>query len=495
VVVVGSGAGGAACAKELAEAGIDTVVLEAGPSFGAKDVDQREETTIPRLYSEGGLRGTFDRSILIVQGRGVGGSTLHNTGLCIRAPDGILDRWRKEFGLSLDLAARMERVERHLGARPVREEEITPPNQALRDGARALGWRWLVANHNRTDCEGCGYCVLGCAYNRKNGMSLTYVPRAVAAGARVIPCARVESIRSRSRGVLVRARLTDPLGAPLGTGLEVEAEAVVVAAGAIDTPAILQANGLGKQRLIGKSLRLHPSLPVAGIFPRAMRSFRGVPQSVLLVEKASFFEHGHGGSIVLPAFGHPATTALLAPGLGREHWEVMRSYDRMAGAGVVLHDETKGTVTRTWLRGTHRPVIRYWPDPSEQRALTKGALDLARVWFAGGAEAVILPFLGSKIVRSLAELEALSPDQFRFEPHTVSLSSVHPQGTVPMGRDETRAPVDERGALRGTDDAVWLADTSLFPTSVGVPPQITTAALATHVASELAARLAKGPRA
>src|SRR5262249_47895029 len=141
--------------------GLGVLAIEAGPPFSAKDVDQREETTIPRLYAEGGMRGTRDHSLLIVQGRGVGGSTLHNTGLCIRAPAGIPEPWRREHGLSFARAPYLERVERHLGAKPVRDDEINEANASLRRGAEALGWRWIVANHNRTECEGCGYCVLG----------------------------------------------------------------------------------------------------------------------------------------------------------------------------------------------------------------------------------------------------------------------------------------------------------------------------------------------
>jgi choline dehydrogenase-like flavoprotein len=178
----------------------------------------------------------------------------------------------------------------------------------------------------------------------------------------------------------------------------------------------------------------------------------------------------------------------MAPGLGAEHWEVMRAYDRMAVAGVVLHDETRGRVRPSMLRGPGRPIVSYWPDEAERRELARGAFDLARVWFAAGAEAVLLPFARAPIVRSLAELERLSHEDYPFEPHEVAISSVHPQGSVPMGDD---GPVDARGALRGVP-GVWVADTSLFPTSVGVPPQVTTAALATHVASEVARSLGKG---
>lgn len=478
MLVVGTGAGGSVAAKELAEAGLDVLALETGGHFTADDVDQREETTYPRLYAEGGRRGTRDKALLVLQGRGVGGSTLHNTGLCFRTPAGILDLWKKKHGLDLELGPHLERVERHLGVRPIREDEVNPLNAALARGARALGWRHLRANHNRVDCEGCGYCVLGCAYDKKQGMALTYVPRARAAGATFVSDARVERLVSRAGRWIARGSLKDASGRP-HAALEVEADAVVLAAGAIDTPNLLLRSGLGGPG-VGRSLRLHPSLPVGAIFAEKIVGFRGVPQSVLVTEHATFLEHGHGGFLIIPAFGQPATTALLAPGVGAPHWEVLRAYDRLAVAAVMLHDETRGTVRRGWL-GIDRPRIDYWPSLEDQRTLREGVKALARLWLAAGAQAVVLPFARAPLARTEADI--LAVDSYPFLPHEVAVSSVHPQGTCPLGE-----VLDERGAVRGVEGLV-VADASVFPTSVGVPPQISTAALATRTAFLLAEKI------
>ncbi len=219
---------------------------------------------------------------------------------------------------------------------------------------------------------------------------------------------------------------------------------------------------------------------MAGIFPEPIRGFRGVPQSIVVTEHASFLESGHGGFIIIPAFGHPATTALLAPGVGLEHWDVVGAYERLAVAGVVLHDETRGRVRPGWL-GIERPRIDYWPDEQDQRTLRDGVRALARLWLAAGALAVVLPFAGAPLARSEADL--LAVDRYPFLPHLVSLSSVHPQGTCPLG-----TVLDERGEVRGAESLV-VADASAFPSSVGVPPQLSVAALATRAALLLAERM------
>ncbi len=482
VLVIGTGAGGAVAAKELAERGHAVLALEAGSHFTADHVDQREETTFPRLYAEGGRRGTRDKSVLVLQGRGVGGSTLHNTGLCFRTPGGILEAWKKTHGLDLDLAPHLARVERHLGVTPVRPDEVNPLNEALARGARALGWRHVRANHNRVDCEGCGYCVLGCAYDKKQGMALTYVPRARAAGATFVSDARVERLLRRSGRWIARGTLRGP-GGETRAPLEVTADAVVLAAGAIDTPQLLQRSGLGGAE-VGRTLRLHPSLPVAGVFEEPIRGFRGVPQSVLVTEHATFLEHGHGGFVFIPSFGHPATTALLAPGVGLAHWEVLRAYDRLAVAAVMLHDETRGRVRPGWL-GIERPRIDYWPSLPDQERLRDGVKKLARLWLAAGARAVVLPFARAPLARTEADIEAV--DSYPFVPHEVAVSSVHPQGTCPLG-----SVLDEASCVKDVPDLV-VADASVFPTSVGLPPQLTTAALATRAAFLLADRLERRP--
>ncbi|HUG39295.1 MAG TPA: GMC family oxidoreductase N-terminal domain-containing protein [Longimicrobiales bacterium] len=489
VCVVGTGAGGAAALARLAEAGVDVVAVEAGGLFTAADATQRELEMLPRLFREAGLRTTADRGIGILQGSGVGGSTLHNTGLVWDPPAGILDRWRAEHHFPYDddaLAPLLRHVRETLEARPIPESGINANNGAIRRGAAALGWRYRVADHNRDVCSGCGYCVLGCAYNRKKNASLTWVPRAVAAGARVVcdaPAVRLEG-RAGERRVIC-----DRVGPGGGDGgeLVVEAEVVVVAAGALDTPALLLRSGLGNDR-VGRGLRLHPSALVQAEMPAEIRAWRGLPQSVVVDEFADFETDGRGGFLFIALALWPGTMAASTSGLGVAHRSIMRRFPDLASCGVLLHDETEGRVTTA---RDGRPVARYKPEARDRAELRRGVRALARLFLAAGARTVHLPYDDAPPVTDEAALDdALA--RARDGVHRIPLGSVHPQGSCPLGGRRSDAACDPEGRLWGEPD-VYVADTSLFPGSVGVPPQVTTMALGLAVADRILERI--GPEA
>lgn len=492
VVVVGTGAGGAAAAATLAEAGLDVLVLEAGPALGARDFTQREEEMLPLLFAERGLRSAGDGAIPVLQGRGLGGSTLHNTGLVWRAPPGILDRWRREHGLDApdrELDSLFAEVEATLRATPIRQDEVNANNAAVRRGAEALGLRFRVPHHARVDCCGCGYCMIGCAYNRKQSALTTWLPRALRAGARVVAEAAAFALdpdRPRKR---VLARLAGRDGRPGRRLLVAEAPIVVVAAGAIDTAALLLRSGLrGESGLVGRTLRLHPSPAVGAVFDDPVDGYRGVPHSVIVDGTAPFLETGRDGYLVLPVAAPPGLGSTLLPGAGPRHAEYMRRYRHLAAAVALVHDETCGRV-RPGILDAARPRIDYWPDRHDLAAIRDAVRRIAELYLAAGAREVLLPFFGAPPVRArdgLAGLDAALAAA-RFEPFTLSLSSVHPQGTCPLGADRRRSVVSPVGEMHG-HRGLFVADASVFPTSIGVPPQVTTMALAVRTARHIVAR-------
>jgi choline dehydrogenase-like flavoprotein len=482
--VIGSGAGGAAAAARLAAAGVDVVLLEAGGETRASDFDQHERNMLPLLYRDAGLRATHDKAIGILQGTGLGGSTLHNTGLVVETPAGILQRWRSEHGFQWDDVVwndYADTVTRTLHAVPVPEERVTGTNVMLRRGAGTLGWRWRIARHNRSACSGCGYCMLGCAYGRKWNASLTWIPSALRDGARVLCDAEAVLIERTSSGHRVHCRLRSATGRPNGRTASIDAQIVLVAAGGLETPALLQHSRIGNAR-VGRGLRLHPTPLVYAVFDDDVTPWRGVPQSVLVEEFADFEKDGRGGFLLLAsAATQPGLAAAAAPGIGAQHRILMRDLVRTAIGGVLLHDEGEGSV-RAARDG--RPVARYRIDVRDREALNRGVRALSQVFLEAGARRVHLPFADAPAAFDDRDVERILA-RASWAPHRVLLNAVHPQATCAIGNSARTAAANPSGEVFGAP-GVFVCDASAFPTSVGVPPQVTIMALACGIADSIA---------
>jgi choline dehydrogenase-like flavoprotein len=488
VCVIGSGGGGAVAAAVLAEAGRSVVVLEQGPFWTNADLTQREDQMLPRLFEEAGMRQTQDGGHVILQGRAVGGSTVHNLCYAFRTPEPILRLWREESGLASltpeALAPSFERVERSLRVKPIREDELNSLNRRLRAGAERLGWSGLVARHNREGCVQSGYCILGCSYGAKQSMLVTYVPRADAAGARIYAGARAERIEAeggRVRRVLGHA--VDEGGAP-GGAIEVRARVVVLAAGAVASPDLLRRSGLGDPEQVGRHLHLHPSVMAAGVFDEPIHAYRGIPQSYYVDEFIDLERDPHTGFVLMPISAFPVLTAANLPGFGRDHFALMREYAKIGGVLALLHDGSEGSVEPG--DSLARPRIRYALDARDRAQLTQGLRRCVELLFASGARRVVVPYAPDPLVLERGEpLGEL--DRREVREGTIPLASTHPQSTCRMGADPRTSVVDAFGhchAVRG----LFVADMSVFPTSLGAPPQITTAALADRTAHAILAR-------
>lgn len=487
VCVIGSGAGGAVAAAELAEAGLEVVVLEQGAYHTNEDFDQREEHMLPELFEDAGMRATSDGAITLLQGRGVGGSTVHNLCLCVRAPAPILELWKEVHGVRdlEQLSRSYERVERMLEVKPILAEEMNDLNRRVKRAAELLGYHGVVARHNRTGCVRSGFCILGCSYAAKRSMLVTYVPRADRAGARVwADCSadriEVEEVRR------VRAVVRDASGLAHGE-LLVEASVVICSAGTVATPLLLARSGLGSESgQLGRNLHLHPSVLAAGIFPEPLYSHYGIPQAYYIDEFMDLERDPNGGLLLMPIAGFPAMTAANLPGFGPRHFQLMRHFTRFGGLLALLHDRSSGRVEEG--RGG-RPVIHYSLLEDDRRQLTEGLKHAVEMLWVAGAERVLVPYLDEPL--ELVPSDGTSEiDRRGVAEGTIPLTSSHPQGTCRMGEDRRQSVVNSYGELHGRG-GVFVADASVFPTSLGAPPQITTAALADRTARHVLERWAE----
>ncbi len=472
VVVVGSGAGGAAAAYELAAAGRSVVVLEAGPHVLPEEITQRAVDTIRRVYVDMGSQGPADGSIAILQGRCVGGSTVINGEVCFRTPDHVLDEWAREYGVRGMSPAEMrpvfEHVERMIHATP-NEGRHRSGGERFDAGMRKLGIEPKPLVRNVKDCKGCAYCFTGCAWGCKQSTDQSYLPAAMAKGAVVVSDARVERIDrdegGRARGVHART--------PEGT-LDVRARAVVLACGTIETPLLLLEHGLGGPD-VGRHLALHPVIFVIAWYDD------GRPDAYRTNLLASYTDVHlkDDGFLVETATPSPVFLAPHMPGFGREAKELARDLPRTSGGGAIVRDDGSLGRVRRGRRG--EKIIEWALDERTKRKVRAAMKRVGEIAFASGARKVSMPFVRPTVLASADELRRI--DAAPLGPADVTFTSYHPQGTARLG-----AVTDGDGAVRGARD-LYVMDASLFPTPVGVNTQVSVMGVATVLARRLAARL------
>jgi choline dehydrogenase-like flavoprotein len=479
VVIVGSGAGGAVAAAVLAEAGLDVIVLEAGPYMTRETYPEDPVDALSALYREGGLTIAEGRpAVPVPVGRAVGGTTVINSGTCLRAPESVLERWHEVHGIgwATDMEAEFAAAEKQLRVMPVDVAEMGRNGQLLMEGAEALGASGGPLPRNAGRCVQCGSCPKGCRLDAKRAMHVTYLPRAVAAGACVRAGVHAERlILEGSRAVGVRCTANGD-GPP--RRYEVRARAVVCAGGAFGTPELLIRSGVGGAdgSGLGRNLHIHPAAWIGARFDDEVRGWDGVMQSYYVDE---WFDRG----LLLEATFTPlAFGAQWLPGVGREHQERILAYDHVASTGVHLSDHSSG---RVGVAGDGSLQLTYRLTRDEAATLTYGIARAAELFFAGGATEVYPQVSGSPVIRprGVAAFESSPP-----RPSELRLEAFHPMGTAAMSADPSRGVTTPEGAVRGAE-ALYVADASLLPTSLGVNPMMTVIACASRIAAGLAHRL------
>ncbi|MBJ7518973.1 MAG: GMC family oxidoreductase [Solirubrobacteraceae bacterium] len=473
--VIGTGAGGAPVAAELAAAGLRVAMLEEGAWHDADDFSARPRDMAPRLYRDGGQSVTIgDPPIVLPTGRGVGGTTLINSGTCFRTPAHVLERWREDDGLSAlteeELAPVFDDVEATIGVAEV-PADLAGENAAIvRRGAERLGLSGGYLRRNARGCVGSGVCAFGCPAGAKQHTGVTFVPRAWEHGAVLFTDATVRDLVRRGD------RVTEVVASTSAGGtLRVRADVFVVACGTIGTPLLLRRNGLGTASgQLGRNLSIHPASAVRARMDHEVRMWEGVPQSYYVDAYAA-------DGIMLEGIAAPPDQAAMAtPRAGAVLRDLMLDVRRSASFGVMVTDEGRGAVHSV----LGRPVLRYDLHPGDAARFQRGFAHLAEIFFAAGAREVIVPVSGLPALRD-RDVEPLL--RARVRPRDLKLMAFHPLGTARAGADPERSVVDGDLRVHGLAN-LFVADGSVVPSSPGVNPQLTIMALATRAARLIAAR-------
>ncbi len=480
VVVVGTGAGGAAAAYELARRGRAVLLLEDGDLHTRGDFDGRATTAYKKMYL--GLGSTVaigNVAAPVMAGRGVGGSTTINSGTCYRAPEATLARWGEDLGLTMlsapGLGPYYERVESMLGVEQAARAYLGGSARVIARGADKLGLAHGPLMRNAPGCDGQGLCCFGCPTGAKRSTDVSYVPEALKRGAELVTGAKVLRVNvrdGRARGVT--ARLAS------GRTLTVRAEAVIVAGGTLSTPLLLRDSGLcGASGWLGKNLSIHPATKVMALFEETIDMAQGIPQSYSIEQYAAEGLMFEGASAPLDV------AAVAMPWVGRRFMELIARYPHLASFGFMIQDTSRGEVRRG-PGGT--PLIFYDLNPRDLARMQRGIEILSEVFLRAGAERVLPMARGCEEIRDDRDLARLR--RMRLEAGDFEVTAYHPLGTCRMGTDPRAScvgPDHEAHDVAG----LFVADGSVVPSSLGRNPQMTIMALALRAAEHLDARLDK----
>lgn len=482
--VIGSGAGGAAVAKELAEAGLRVVIVEEGSYFTQEDFHGSPFDRTLRFYRDHGMTFALGRRpVPVPLGACVGGTTVVNSGTCFRTPETVLREWESEFGLEgfdpVSMAPVFDRVESILRVKPVPWEIIGENARIFDRGVRALGLHGEPILRNIEGCRGCGVCAFGCPSDAKQAMHLSYLPLAEKAGAAIFSRCRAEAIEMEGgRGCAVTASI---LGAAPGDEvkgrLRVRASFVVLAAGAIHTPLLLLGNRIGNRSVAGRNLRLHPALGVGALFLEPVYAWRGTMQSYFVDELQA--SQGVMIEVTNPV---PAVAVGMMREIGIALKERLATLPFTATAGLFVSDHSAGRVRRTPRGGA---LITYSLIAEDAARLLRGVALVAEIFLAAGSSEVVTPLRRKPRLRSRKEIDELRSAAVR--PEELQVTGFHPMGTCRMGRDPERSVVAPDGSVHGSEN-LYVADASVFPTCVGVNPQVSIVAFATRIAAGILQR-------
>lgn len=504
VLIIGAGAAGGVLAKELAEAGFEVVVLEAGPHWVPERDFISDESMAEKLAWTDPRVTTGEHPISLghnVTGKGVGGSTvhysmvalrMHESDFMVRTLDGVANDWPIRYQ---DLEPYYDQVEKELGIAgptrwpwgpprngpyPYREHPLNSVADLFVRGCEQLDVTWAPAplatisapKDDRHPCVYRGWCIYGCSTNAKASTLVTYIPKANRAGAEIRDRCMATRINLDERGRARSVTYQRETGHGTFVEEEQEAELIIVSCYAIESPRLLlnsaqkgHPDGLANSTgLVGKRLMVHSAHVVYGRFPELVYQYKAPPTLALTQD---FYETDPENDYVRgftiecigdypQAFAQGAQASL---GLfGEELRELMYDYNHYAGWGLVgeclPHEENTVTLD---------PAVR------DQYGLPVG-----RVTFSWGENDKRLWQAGVEKQRQILEAAGA-------EVTWTADDTVHLLGACCMGTDPHNSVVDQWCRTWDVPN-LFVCDGSVFTTSSGVNPSLTIQALAARTA-------------
>lgn len=468
VIVVGTGAGGAVAAANFAAAGLKTVVIEAGPQLKTSDMTREAPSFLAKYFWDGGLRMIMGTTpVPCMQGRAVGGSTISNSAIMLKIPDWVRQEWIEKDGLTALKAEAFDRCFERVFANTFTAKTPLdvqgPRNLSIRDALTAMGVTNGPLPRAVKDCKGCADCLVGCACGAKQSLDKSYIPQAIRDGADVYTCSEVDRLIFEGDQVVgVTGNVINIDGWKRVARFTVRAPRVVLAAGAMHTPNLLQLSGVKHRGAVGGTLAAHLSSGVLGFMEKPMHPWIGATQGWGAMSndiKGMKFES---------LWADPSVILVKWGGYGQELLRRLPDVNHLTIGAVVYRGRCKGTV-RPRFNGS--PNMKLWIPKDEAQVVFRGMKVLADGLFKVGARSVHvgkLPGVNGDLTDPSQTEMLLSKS---LTGRNLTMTGNHVFCTARMTADE-RTPVAPDGRVRGVK-GVWCVDASVFPSPSAVNPQAT----------------------
>ncbi|CAN5462488.1 GMC family oxidoreductase [soil metagenome] len=479
-VVVGSGASGAVAAHTLARAGHRVALVEEGPWVKTRDFTPDVLGSFRRLMRDAATQAIEGRSFIpLLQGRCVGGSTVVNSAIAWRLPSDTLEDWRTRFGLKdalneTELSSHFDALEEALNVHAIEDDVLGQNSRGLLDAASGLGVEAHKMRRYDRDCVGSGRCLQGCPSAAKQGMSVSYVPWALSLGARIFTSCKVD--RVEMTGDRVSAIVGKAITRTGEHAVRIRAtQGVIIAASTIQTPNILRRSGV-RATALGRHFQAHPGVGCAAVFESRVQMDFGATQGAESIHyrKSEGFKLE---SIAMP----PELLAARMPGAGTELMRRLADFPNVGIWVAQVRAEAEGTVESGF---GGRDKVVYTPTARDMHVGRKALAVLARLMFAQGAKEIWPGVHGlPSVLRSVDEVKLI--DEGPTDPRAYGMVASHLFGAARMGPDPKTSVVGTDFAVHGAK-GLYVVDSSIFPTNLGVNPQHSIMALARLAATRIA---------
>ncbi len=452
-IIVGSGPSGSVFAQRLTAAGLKCLMLEAGRFLDRTSYPTRQVDSGTQLFWSGGIELNKDATVAMLRPKVVGGGSIVNQALLDRFHDDAFPSWAAQSGIEWftdeDMAPWYDAVEAHLALEMIPMEYSNRSAQLFADGCKKQGHQIKHLRRAQRDCRfadgnDCIMCLSGCRVDSKQGMNVSFLHEALEAGLEMLSEFQVERVWETAQGSYVMGRGAD------GQVAKFSADHIVLAGGAVGNSRMLIQSGYGDRLPVGQNFFCHPQRMYFGLFDEPVGAHKGAFQAYASGD-ANFRAQGFKLENV---FAPPADIAMLVPGIGKAHHEVMQQYDHMACVEVAIRDTHPGTIRLNADGTVHldKPLNR-----EDRTRLDRGTRVVKELLEAAGAARVVEgdPNIG-----------------------------LHLMGGCNIGTDPARSVVGPDFLVHGSR-AIHIADSSIFPNAPGINPALTIMALAARAAATI----------